>query len=66
MRIRVLNCVFFFFFCRLVVFCIGSGLQVFAQSVQDIIIGRAVGGLGVGALRYSSRVSFRVVLCQSG
>lgn len=39
------------FFASLVIFCIGSAAQVCAQSVQDIIIGRAIGGLGVGALR---------------
>ncbi|KAH9475783.1 putative metabolite transport protein CsbC [Psilocybe cubensis] len=33
-----------------VVFCIGSSFQCFAQSLSHIFIGRAIGGLGVGAL----------------
>ncbi|CAL1711576.1 unnamed protein product [Somion occarium] len=33
-----------------VVFCAGSALQFFAQSIPHLIIGRAIGGLGVGAL----------------
>jgi len=32
------------------VFCIGSTFQFAAQSLQHIILGRAIGGLGVGAL----------------
>ncbi|KAI6115239.1 hypothetical protein EV401DRAFT_86271 [Pisolithus croceorrhizus] len=32
------------------VFCIGSGFQAGAQSLNHLILGRAVGGLGVGAL----------------
>ncbi|KAL4079104.1 general substrate transporter [Scleroderma citrinum] len=32
------------------VFCIGSGLQAGARSLNDLTLGRAVGGLGVGAL----------------
>ena len=34
------------------VFCIGSALQTWAHSLTQITIGRAIGGLGVGALRY--------------
>ena len=34
-----------------VIFCIGSAVQFGAQSLNDIVIGRAIGGLGVGALR---------------
>jgi len=37
-----------------VVFCIGSALQTWAHSLTQITGGRAIGGLGVGALRYSS------------
>ncbi|KIK97634.1 hypothetical protein PAXRUDRAFT_824743 [Paxillus rubicundulus Ve08.2h10] len=33
-----------------VIFCIGSGLQAGARSLNDLIIGRAIGGFGVGAL----------------
>ncbi|KAG1737835.1 general substrate transporter [Suillus paluster] len=33
-----------------IIFCIGSGLQCGAQSLNDLIIGRAIGGFGVGAL----------------
>ncbi|KDR69748.1 hypothetical protein GALMADRAFT_907602 [Galerina marginata CBS 339.88] len=33
-----------------VLFCIGSSFQCFAQSLSHIFIGRAIGGLGVGAL----------------
>ncbi|KAF9235259.1 general substrate transporter [Melanogaster broomeanus] len=33
-----------------VMFCIGSGLQSGARNLNDLIIGRAVGGFGVGAL----------------
>lgn len=35
------------------VFCIGSALQTWAHSLTQITAGRAIGGLGVGALRYS-------------
>ena len=35
------------------VFCIGSALQTCARSLTQITAGRAIGGLGVGALRYS-------------
>ena len=35
----------------LVVFCIGSAFQCGASSLSHIFIGRAVGGVGVGALR---------------
>ena len=35
------------------VFCIGSALQTWARSLTQITAGRAIGGLGVGALRYS-------------
>lgn len=34
-----------------VVFCFGSGLQSGARNFNDLIIGRAIGGFGVGALR---------------
>ncbi|KAG6907339.1 hypothetical protein DXG01_009296 [Tephrocybe rancida] len=37
-----------FFAC--VIFCIGSGFQCGAQSLSHIFIGRAIGGIGVGAL----------------
>jgi len=37
-----------------VVFCIGSALQTGARSLTQITGGRAIGGLGVGALRHSS------------
>ncbi|KAG6330207.1 hypothetical protein ID866_8883 [Astraeus odoratus] len=40
-----------------VVFCVGSSLQAGAQSLGDLILGRAVGGLGVGALRWVSELS---------
>ncbi|KAF9523721.1 general substrate transporter [Crepidotus variabilis] len=33
-----------------VVFCVGSAFQAFAQNLGHLFIGRAVGGLGVGAL----------------
>ncbi|KAG0708551.1 general substrate transporter [Suillus ampliporus] len=33
-----------------IIFCLGSGLQCGAQSLNDLIIGRAIGGFGVGAL----------------
>lgn len=32
------------------VFCLGSGLQAGAQSLNHLILGRAIGGVGVGAL----------------
>ncbi|KAF8706957.1 hypothetical protein AX14_013755 [Amanita brunnescens Koide BX004] len=32
------------------VFCVGSSFQCAAQSLSDIFIGRAIGGIGVGAL----------------
>ena len=35
----------------LVVFSIGSTFQFAAQTLSQIVFGRAVGGLGVGALR---------------
>lgn len=34
-----------------VIFCFGSGLQSCARNLNDLIIGRAIGGFGVGALR---------------
>ncbi|KAF9482000.1 general substrate transporter [Pholiota conissans] len=33
-----------------IVFCIGSSFQCFAQQLSHIFIGRALGGIGVGAL----------------
>ena len=33
------------------VFCLGSALQFGAQSPNHLILGRGIGGLGVGALR---------------
>ncbi|KIJ66107.1 hypothetical protein HYDPIDRAFT_110267 [Hydnomerulius pinastri MD-312] len=33
-----------------IIFCIGSGLQSGARNLNDLIIGRAIGGFGVGAL----------------
>ncbi|KAF8890302.1 general substrate transporter [Gymnopilus junonius] len=33
-----------------IVFCIGSSFQCFAQSLSHLFVGRAIGGLGVGAL----------------
>jgi len=33
-----------------VIFCIGSGLQSGARNFDDLVIGRAIGGIGVGAL----------------
>lgn len=39
-------------FSELVVFCLGSVFQCAATSLVHIFIGRAVGGIGVGALRY--------------
>ncbi|KAJ3477258.1 hypothetical protein NLI96_g10591 [Meripilus lineatus] len=32
------------------VFCLGSALQFAAQTIDAIVVGRAIGGLGVGAL----------------
>ncbi|KAF9463521.1 general substrate transporter [Collybia nuda] len=37
-------------FAACIVFCIGSGFQCGAQTLSHIFIGRAVGGIGVGAL----------------
>ena len=34
-----------------VIFCIGSAFQCGAQTLSHLFIGRALGGLGVGALR---------------
>lgn len=49
-------------YCMLpVIFCIGSGIQTKAQSLGELIVGRAIGGLGVGALRYSSSPLFTLV-----
>ena len=42
------------------VFCIGSALQTWARSLTQITGGRAIGGLGVGALRYSLTCSLDV------
>jgi len=36
---------------RLVVFCVGSALQCGARRFGDLVLGRAIGGFGVGALR---------------
>ena len=33
-------------------FCVGSALQAAAQSPDHLILGRGIGGIGVGALRY--------------
>ncbi|KAG2073755.1 general substrate transporter [Suillus decipiens] len=33
-----------------IIFCLGSGMQCGAQSLNDLVIGRAIGGFGVGAL----------------
>ncbi|KAA1467576.1 general substrate transporter [Dentipellis sp. KUC8613] len=33
-----------------VVFCVGSGFQCWATSLSQIVLGRAIGGLGVGSL----------------
>ncbi|KAH0839744.1 general substrate transporter [Lanmaoa asiatica] len=33
-----------------VIFCFGSGLQSGARNLNDLIVGRAIGGFGVGAL----------------
>ena len=35
----------------LVVFCVGSALQCGARKFSDLVMGRAIGGFGVGALR---------------
>jgi MFS family permease len=43
-----------------VIFCIGSLLQCLAASINALIIGRAIGGLGVGALRY---MALLFILC---
>ncbi|KAI0774810.1 general substrate transporter [Trametes elegans] len=37
-------------FAACVVFCVGSALQFAAQSPEHLILGRGIGGLGVGAL----------------
>ncbi|KAF8633067.1 hypothetical protein AX17_004685 [Amanita inopinata Kibby_2008] len=37
-------------FVACVVFCVGSMFQCAAQSLRDLFIGRAVGGVGIGAL----------------
>ncbi|KAF8626943.1 hypothetical protein AX15_004621 [Amanita polypyramis BW_CC] len=37
-------------FVACVVFCVGSTFQCGAQSLSDLFIGRAIGGIGVGAL----------------
>jgi MFS family permease len=34
------------------VFCVGSALQTWARSLTQLTGGRAIGGIGVGALRY--------------
>jgi hypothetical protein len=47
-----------FFVSPLVVFTIGSTFQCGAQSISHIFIGRAVGGVGVGALRYDNVLQF--------
>ena len=41
------------------IFCIGSGLQAGAPSLDVLTLGRAVGGLGVGALRYALNLFVR-------
>ncbi|KAF8588878.1 MFS monosaccharide transporter [Ramaria rubella] len=33
-----------------VVFCVGSAFQCFANSISSLTLGRAIGGLGIGAL----------------
>lgn len=40
------------------VFCLGSLFQCAAQSLSYLFIGRAIGGIGVGALRYAVNVCF--------
>jgi MFS family permease len=48
-----------------VVFCVGSAFQCLANSLFHLIIGRAIGGVGVGALRlvnqcmHSSRIDVK-------
>ena len=37
---------------RKAVFCAGSALQTWARSLTQLTAGRAIGGIGVGALRY--------------
>ena len=39
-------------FLKLVVFCIGSIFQCAATTLVHLFIGRAIGGIGVGALRF--------------
>lgn len=34
-----------------VIFCIGSAIQCGARTLSDLVLGRAIGGFGVGALR---------------
>jgi len=41
-----------FTFLKLVVFCIGSIFQCAATTLVHLFIGRAIGGIGVGALRF--------------
>ncbi|KAF9784036.1 general substrate transporter [Thelephora terrestris] len=38
------------FFTACVVFCVGSALQCGARKFSDLVVGRAIGGFGVGAL----------------
>lgn len=45
----------------LAVFCIGSAFQCGAESLLHLIVGRAIGGLGVGALRYISSSSYFLI-----
>lgn len=47
----VLACLLFTNQIHSVIFCVGSGLQASARNFGDLVIGRAIGGLGVGALR---------------
>ena len=35
---------------HVVVFIIGSAMQTLASSLEDLILGRAIGGIGIGAL----------------
>ena len=37
----------------LAVFCVGSALQTGAQSLTELTVGRGIGGIGIGALRYA-------------
>ncbi|KII95512.1 hypothetical protein PLICRDRAFT_34394 [Plicaturopsis crispa FD-325 SS-3] len=37
-------------FLACVIFCIGSGFQCGARTLSDLVLGRAIGGVGVGAL----------------